>query len=604
MPGFSFIFDQEGRLRPNDPDILKGLDALLHDERCYARTVLRQDNYYFLASTGYKEYPVESFQSGDVSIYLEGYLFGTGAAARMTKLGELAEIAFGAGSAERERTLKWLSKCDGDYVIFLFQDKTGEAVIVNDPFSQLPLYCYRTPGTLIVSRELRFIANRMNPVRFDRMALAQYLLFGFPLGARTLLENVQRLAPATRLYIHREKSTIQLDRIDPLNVQAKEHAASSIEENAAALAALLSAACRTRRVPGMEHVLSSSGGLDSRCIAAGLHREGIPFSCVTFLDHVGIAARDVPVARRLAQLLGVDWTLFELGPPGRRDVLTLLRIKNGMNPLGMAFLLPFLDAVRNSFELPVFFLTGVGGLATLLDPRSPIPLTALDTLVEYLIAQYGKFSLQDVSALTGFTRADIFDELRQHLLSYPEREWGEKYVHFTIAERALNWHSEGEDRNRFFFWSTTPFYDIDFFTYALNCPNRQRTGYGLYREILRRLSPPAAELEHAGIGAAVTSSEFDRASRVAALLAARPDRRKKLKEALGLVSRYDGGSTLLRYLSRQLAKGDSIFEYLSAAALNDLVEHHVDHSVEEFDHLFTITSIIEDLTTGKSVLEE
>lgn len=602
MPGFSFIYHRNGDLRMIGPAISTALNALIHDAS-YELKVLRQDDYYFLASTGYKEYPIEFIHCGDVSIYLEGYLYGTDSAARKAKLGELAELAFGADADERERTAGWLTTCDGDFVIILFNDKTGDVAIVNDVFSQLPLYCYRTPEVLVVSRELRFIAKRMNPVRFDRMALAEYLLFGFPLSAHTLLENVERFAPGTRLRIRRNEPAVHLDQLYQLNVESNERSQSSMRDNAVALVELFSQACRVRRLPGMEYVLSLSGGMDSRCVGGGLQLVGIPFHCVTFLDHAGNASRDIPVARRLAQSFEADWRLYELGPPTSRDVLRLLRLKNGMNPLGMAFLLPFLEAVRDSFELPVFFLTGGGFGGTLPDARSPISPTSLDTLVDCLIASNAKFSLQDVSLLTGFTRSDILDELRNHFLSYPEQACGEKYVHFWIAERGLKWHGEGEDRNRCYFWSTTPFNAFNFFKYVMACPDEQKGNFGLYREMLRLLASTTDGIEHPGYGAPVASPEFKTARRVAKLLAAHPERRKKLQETLGVVRRYDSGSMVLEYLTRQLADGNAIFEYLSADALRHTVEHYADHSAEEFDHLFTITSIIENLSTGRSVLE-
>ena len=143
----------------------------------------------------------------------------------------------------------------------------------------------------------------------------------------------------------------------------------------------------------------------------------------------------------------------------------------------------------------------------------------------------------------------------------------------------------------------------DFFKYALTCPDEQKGNFDLYREMLRWLAPDTVGIEHPGYGAPVASPEFKTARHVAKLLATHPERRKKLQETLGVVRRYDAGSMMLEYLNRQLAGGNAIFEYLSAEALRHTVEHYADHSAEEFDHLFTITSIIEDLTTGRSVLE-
>jgi len=81
--------------------------------------------------------------------------------------------------------------------------------------------------------------------------------------------------------------------------------------------------------------------------------------------------------------------------------------------------------------------------------------------------------------------------VRDRLRLYPETDPASKYVHFLVYERGANFLFEGEDRNRFF-WSTTPFYSIDFFRYAMNCPPEQKTRYNLYRSFLTELAPAAA----------------------------------------------------------------------------------------------------------------
>jgi hypothetical protein len=360
-------------------------------------------------------------------------------------------------------------------------------------------------------------------------------------------------------------------------------------------------ACRARNLPGVEKVVSLSGGFDSRAVAACFHAVEIPFRCATYLDHVGKAAADVPVARRVAELLGVEWTLFKLDPPTSRDVLKLLRMKNGMNPLAMAFILRYLEAVRDSSDSPLLFVSGEE--VTLHHYlNSPVPLASLEELTEHLISRYQKFSLDDVSALTGLAPTDILDELQDNLTEYPERDCNQKYLHFVMLERGFKWISEGEDRNRCYFWNTAPFFSFDFFNYSLNCSDEQKLYYRLYHEFLMQLAPAAATLEHAAIGLPSTSTEFQVALKAARLLDARPDLYKKMQTRFGFVKRYDNNSMMIKYLTQQLAQGD-IFEYLSPAALQRIVAECASYTAVELEHLFTLTSIIEDLTTGKSVLE-
>ena len=88
-------------------------------------------------------------------------------------------------------------------------------------------------------------------------------------------------------------------------------------------------------------MVSLSGGLDSRAVAAGLRREEIPFTAATFLNSQQTNAADVRVASRVAEALGVEWQLFHPRPPQGKDLVQLLDLKSGANNLRMSFILPF-----------------------------------------------------------------------------------------------------------------------------------------------------------------------------------------------------------------------------------------------------------------------
>jgi hypothetical protein len=76
MPGLSFICDLKGGdLRRDQAVILGAMDSLLHYER-YEKHEWLNDNVHYLGYTAYNEYPIKSFDVGDVSVFLEGRLYG------------------------------------------------------------------------------------------------------------------------------------------------------------------------------------------------------------------------------------------------------------------------------------------------------------------------------------------------------------------------------------------------------------------------------------------------------------------------------------------------------------------------------------------------
>lgn len=197
----------------------------------------------------------------------------------------------------------------------------------------------------------------------------------------------------------------------------------------------------------------------------------------------------------------------------------------------------------------------------------------------------------------------MIGEIRDQLSSYSEEDWRQRYVHFVIAERGMKWQSEGEDRNKCYFWSATPFSAVRFFDYAMACPDEQKSRFELYREFLQALSPAAAAVEYAGIGAPVASDKFRVAAKALALLGERIDFRRTVEKAARSPDGYSGNSMIMNCIRRQMDSCDFIFDYLSPAAMRRIVDASAEHSKEGVQNLFTITSTMEDLATGASVLE-
>lgn len=267
MPGLSFICDLKGGLRRESRPILKTMESLKHDEQ-YERHEWLNDDCHYLGYTAYREYPIQSFDLGDVVIYLEGRCYGRNPTVDEKALYELRDLGFAVDRGAQGQLVDWLRKADGDFVAILFHKQTKDLFIVNDIFGRLPLYYWKAPHRLILTRELRFIADFMDLKRFDRMALAQHLLIGYPLGERTLLENVHRLPPATSIRIRKAQSRIDIDHLYRFNCEPKADSRRSVKDNAAELAVLFSRSCAARAAPDANTVISLSGVFDSRAVAA------------------------------------------------------------------------------------------------------------------------------------------------------------------------------------------------------------------------------------------------------------------------------------------------------------------------------------------------
>lgn len=595
MPGVHLIGDAVGD-PGEETSILDALDALRHSER-YESTVLADDPHV-IASTAYPEYPIRTFEGEGLWVCLEGELYDVPNARLADECLMVAEWLHEPTDTERVRD--WLLEADGEFVLYTIDTTSDALAICNDVLGRLPVYYHASGDRLVSSRELRFV-HHVADVGFDRMGIAQSLLFGYPLGDRTLLEDVSRLPPATVLR-HGESGT-EVSTLHRFDFERHAHAGRSVERNASELASLFSAACRNRATVNGRNLVSLSGGLDSRAVLAGLRGADAPVAAAT-MDYPPIYSEaEVEIAERIAAALDVEWRSYRLRRPTGGDLDALVKTTNGMNSLSMAHILPFFEEIRREYGPSTTYFTGDGGDKVLHELSPAIHLEDDADLVEYCIDHEGRTALRTVADLTGIPPDRIREEIRSHVAAYPERSPDRRYVHFLVYERAVNLLGQGEDRNRFHFWSTTPFYSLPVFVYAMNCPDGQKTNYRLYREFLKGLAPATVRIDNVNFGVPPASRMHTVASLTHRTLKRSPALSDRafplLRKVVGDASEDGYGEPLVFCLEKQHETNDEIERLLP----------NVDEALANADEmdglydLFTVTSFIDDVSQSPSVLE-
>lgn len=574
---------------------------MIHTDQ-YKTKIHFSEKSYFLGCTGYKEYPVKVFENDEFYIFLEGQIYKNFPDVN-SELNDLAKKIFqGNKNNVKKVVADWLLNTDGDFIILIMHKHRNEIYIINDVLGRLPLYYYKVNGKLFISRELQFIVNLMKEIEFDKMAIAQYLLFGYSLGKRTLFENIFRLQPASIINIDLNNSKTEIDNVYQFNFEKKKYANRKLKENAYNLVKLFIEACKNRTNSHDKNIVTLSGGLDSRTVAAGLNKTKISFYGATYLDFNKTAELDVKIAKQLAHVFKINWKLFSLKPPKGKDILELLKIKNGLNYLGMGFILPFYKNVKKTYGSDIIIFSGDGGDKLLPDISPSVNLSSLDELVKYVISQNQIYSLNDVATLTKIDEKEIISELKTVLFDYPEKDINQKYVHFLIFERGFKWLFEGEDRNRFYFWSTTPFYSVDFFKYVMNCPNSMKNKYNLYREFLLQLSPEASAIDYSNWKLPIASGRsklylfskdiyFRLPNKLTKLF------RKKYKKVLNL---EEDNSEKLRCFREQIKNRKLFSKYISTTEIKKMKNI----TYKEYYNLFTILSVIEEFENSVSTIEK
>lgn len=599
MPGTSIAYRRTGN--PDRDAFEARTGELLHDERYVGETISESDRS-MVGRTGYPEYPVRTVEVDGHTVVVEGMVYDRDEAEFREDLSELVgRVA--ADEGYTEFLAEWLPTVDGEFLLTVLDGENDRVVAVTDYLGRLPVYHATSADELLVSREMRFVVDGLADPTFDRLAVAQYLLFGYTLGERTFVEEVRRVPPAAVI-------TMSGDGIDVEQVCEQEygrdaHADRSMGANARRLADLFDEACRNRSAATGPSLVSLSGGLDSRAILASYAEQGLPHVAAT-MSHPAVPDNEVDIAAELAATYGTDWYRYDVDRSDARVLERQVKTRNGRDPLSISHLTEFFDEIlADHGAMP--HLVGAGGDKALPDLTPARSLADTEDLVDYLIESYGEFGLDEAAELAGVRSAALHGSVRAHVETYPEASPEARYVHFVVHERGMSWIFEAEDTNRYYFWGTSPFWSVPFFRYAMNCPASQKRCYRLYGRFLEALSPTSVEIDNANFGAPPGSLSHTLRAFGYETLRRYPGVFDRLKPTIKRVIGSDNGATVredvVACLERQL-ENDTLDDALSVADLERRVlSEPTNYTPRQLYGLFTVASYVDDVTAERSVLE-
>ncbi len=473
MPGFLLSVNAIG-------DYHEQAEQALLMQEDYIIESLHQDRYCALSMHVYPSYPFQKFVYKNVTIVFEGLVYNYA----KPELASIFTSFFSPTEIFTEKIREWVMKADGEFVLLIIHHGLREILIVNDSWGRLPVYYATKNNTIIVSREIGFLTRMQTTLQPNRMATAMYMLFGYPLGQNTLWEGIQRLPPHSFLHIDLRKRASTFS--ENFKLPSWKNQIGTDKDQINTLFELLKSATLTRCRFHSGLVLSLSGGLDSRLLAGIIAQHLSTANFITYREPGGSTQLDaIAVKQIIDQLDMTDRHRFvQIKETGESEAALLLHIKQGLNYLGMAFLIPYLQKLR---EEELIQMTGDGGDKLLADIR---PLYAVKTekqLLRYLLRSNGLMTLSQLYKITGIKPDETSEYIIGHLQSYGRLSMEENHSRFLILERGMNWLFEGEDRNRYFGWSTSPYYHPELAHIALSIHPKQKEAGKLFHEFFLKL---------------------------------------------------------------------------------------------------------------------
>lgn len=484
MPGQTLIAGSH-----NPEHIAARLNFYCFDSR-YSSHIDTLSDDLSIAWTQYSGYPIEQYTINGTTIWVEGCIYNHPCDSIDELLTQILEAQM---DKNFDRLNELLLSSDGEYLITIISS-ANSAIVITDPLGRLPLGYYSNSDITIIARHKLLIADLIDDIHIDQFDAACYLHWGFAIGGRSLLTGVRRVPPASVVTISPGKITV--DHYHEWRVDLEKYAGRSIKENAERLAHLFKEGCHRRDEIGPgETVALLSGGLDSRAILGALG-DSNTFSATTRNQTKLDAQQDVVVAQKLADIMDVDWQEYQIEMPTADDIEKHIRMKGGLDPITTSHELPHLSELIDEYP-GATLMSGSGGDKLLPDLRPTVSLSSDADAVEYIMESASRLPMETVSSITGVSPVEIREYLSSVIASYPEDDPKQKVIHFKIFERMYAWLYEAGDMNRCHLWNTSPFYTIEFFTYALGIPDEQREDHKLFAAWLAAVDERLVEVVNA-----------------------------------------------------------------------------------------------------------
>ena len=484
MPGLHTAFSSKNRIIP----ALNKLDFLLYDRNFQIKKFVNRKNV-LLAATKHKSYPITSWRFDNIEIVLDGIIYNFSQSEVRRIVNKIAQ-AFQKNRNIRKLIKDFVKNTDGDYIIQLYSVSDKRYIIFNDYLGRLPLYYYCTKNLCLLSKEQKFILHFIPNIIFNKEKLLEYLLYEFPLGNKTIVQNVFRLEPCQLIeingigneYIYKIEKTADFNFTLSKPYQNKKDSIRAIKS------AFLKATkdrLRTFHKMDFEIIADLSGGYDTRTVLGGLSKYTQNISYITY-EYVQDESR---VAEKLFR---------SLGSPGK---YRKMHSNNIFSETEAPELVYRFDASANylttvtcyneslnllsSFPNKTARFSGLGGefirhpykykylslpRTIMSSPRSSLPLKLACGILKYDDRQYR-------------------DNLSNYFKKYPEKNtqgrlkrlYYEYYNHYVGAS--------AEERERNHFWTTHPLWSNKFIQIVYNKIPLRWVGYPYYIEFLKNIDP-------------------------------------------------------------------------------------------------------------------
>ena len=609
MPGINLLCDFERKAAKSMSLYLEALNDATCDVD-YGSNIFLENESLILSYTKYQRYPVSSFENEQFRVILEGKIYNKQGSDLEEHLFVIAEMLFKGGGYCKEKITEWLFDSDGEFNVFILNKTSGNVKIINDVIGRLPIYYSTTENQFILSRHQDFVTSTSGQRQCDRLGLAEFLLLGYCLGDRTLVEGVRCLSPASVISIDLQNCKADINIIHTYDFERmkKEGAKSSGDIDKLISLVVESFKRRAENQEGQTNVLSLSGGLDSRIIAGLFDYCKIPFSAMTHLDPNNIYVKESQVSGEIAQLLNAERKVIKISKLKGANVLRMLKLKSGICPISKGFIIDYFIKIKEFFGENTILFDGDGG-ATMIYPIPAVAMRNLNDLVESKRRKERLFSFEEVDMLTGVSKEKIISDIKKITDSYPEKSWTQKWLHFYLYGKTFRRWNDGGDRSRTFTWATSPLWSVNIFRYIMSWPDKSKKNQRIHERILNSVCPALNTIVYSNTGK-LPGSNAKLRTRFLKWLRQLPNPvrfvYKQYRKGFSVHDKecFVHNEALIKCMTSQMDNSDAVKAYMSDNVIREIIANNNKYSRKKIATLFTAMSMAEYVTNRSSSLEQ
>jgi len=474
----------------------------------YKSNIFFKDNYIIIGSTCFAQYPITNIEDDTSFIAIEGEIYNIDDDLIKQFLIDIAN-SLHRGLGYKDDILNFITKADGEFIVLIYNKLSHKLCAFNDLLGRLPFYYYQNEKVLALSREIKFAYPFIRTLTFDKTGVIEYLLYGFELGERTLIQGLGRLLPACIVCYQSGMVEFSKEQVSPLNLEpdissdARKNSQESIQilkENF--LTGLMN---RTQKLRLKMPVIALSGGLDSRTTLAGLMTCKIAPKGITRNGTLA-EEQELRYTRKIAELFGIPLIeLFPTDEDNNEDYIRFVSLFDAALVGSLKTMVNIGEQICRREGPDIVYYTGLygGEMFRYLNPTSGF--SSDDDLVEYLFTTPDTFlyNPQKVSAMLQISTREMREHIKDHISTYLERDPYSKYLHFKF-EYDYRWAGVGEDKNRLFYWTVTPFYSKEFFfrSYAIE---EQKKSTLFFRNFMLAIDPKTCSVGYYNNGMSLSS---------------------------------------------------------------------------------------------------